>query len=385
MGGIGLDHVSKLFPGDVLAVNDVDLSIAEGEFMVLVGPSGCGKSTLLRMIAGLEGVSAGKISIGKRDVTELAPRSRDIAMVFQNYALYPHMRVWDNLAFALRLRRTPKAAMRERVGSVAGVLGLSDLVDRKPGALSGGQRQRVAIGRAMVREPQAYLMDEPLSNLDAKLRVGMRAELARLHDRLGVTTVYVTHDQVEAMTLGDRVAVLRDGTIQQCDTPERLFDAPANLFVAAFMGSPPMNLVPATVASGRVRFAGVDVPVNGGAAVADGEVIAGVRPTDLDPVEASTDPGLPRLRGTLEVVERLGAESHVIFPVDAPRLSGAAAAAADEATAESDATVLADDQRVRFVARVERRHGLAQGEVAEFAIRPDALHLFDPQTGAALR
>jgi multiple sugar transport system ATP-binding protein len=330
-------------------------------------------------------VSAGKISIGERDVTELAPRSRDIAMVFQNYALYPHMRVWDNLAFALRLRRTPKVAMRERVGSVAGVLGLSDLVDRKPGALSGGQRQRVAIGRAMVREPQAYLMDEPLSNLDAKLRVGMRAELARLHDRLGVTTVYVTHDQVEAMTLGDRVAVLRDGTIQQCDTPERLFDAPANLFVAAFMGSPPMNLVPATVASGRVRFAGVDVPVNGGAAVADGEVIAGVRPTDLDPVEASTDPGLPRLRGTLEVVERLGAESHVIFPVDAPRLSGAAAAAADEATAESDATVLADDQRVRFVARVERRHGLAQGEVAEFAIRPDALHLFDPQTGAALR
>jgi multiple sugar transport system ATP-binding protein len=385
MGGIGLDHVSKLFPGDVLAVNDVDLSIAEGECMVLVGPSGCGKSTLLRMIAGLEGVSAGKISIGERDVTELAPRSRDIAMVFQNYALYPHMRVWDNLAFALRLRRTPKVAMRERVGSVAGVLGLSDLVDRKPGALSGGQRQRVAIGRAMVREPQAYLMDEPLSNLDAKLRVGMRAELARLHDRLGVTTVYVTHDQVEAMTLGDRVAVLRDGTIQQCDTPERLFDAPANLFVAAFMGSPPMNLVPATVASGRVRFAGVDVPVNGGAAVADGEVIAGVRPTDLDPVEASTDPGLPRLRGTLEVVERLGAESHVIFPVDAPRLSGAAAAAADEATAESDATVLADDQRVRFVARVERRHGLAQGEVAEFAIRPDALHLFDPQTGAALR
>jgi multiple sugar transport system ATP-binding protein len=385
MGGIGLDHVSKLFPGDVLAVDDVDLSIAEGEFMVLVGPSGCGKSTLLRMIAGLEAVSAGNISIGERDVTELAPGSRDIAMVFQNYALYPHMRVWDNLAFALRLRRTPKVAMRERVGSVAGVLGLSELIDRKPGALSGGQRQRVAIGRAMVREPQAYLMDEPLSNLDAKLRVGMRAELARLHVRLGVTTVYVTHDQVEAMTLGDRVAVLRDGAIQQCDTPERLFDAPANLFVAAFMGSPPMNLVPATVASGRVRFAGVDVPVNGGAAVADGEVIAGVRPTDLDPVEASTDPGLPRLRGTLEVVERLGAESHVIFPVDAPRLSGAAAAAADEATAESDATVLADDQRVRFVVRVERRHGLAQGEVAEFAIRPDALHLFDPQTGAALR
>ena len=384
MGGIGLDHVSKVFPGGVVAVDDVELSIAEGEFMVLVGPSGCGKSTLLRMIAGLEGVSAGKIHIGERDVTELAPRSRDIAMVFQNYALYPHMRVWDNLAFALRLRRTPKVAMRERVGAVAGVLGLSELIDRKPGALSGGQRQRVAIGRAMVREPQAYLMDEPLSNLDAKLRVGMRAELVRLHARLGVTTVYVTHDQVEAMTLGDRVAVLRDGAIQQCDAHERLFDAPANLFVAAFMGSPPMNLAPATVASGRVRFAGVEVALNGVAA-ADGEVIAGVRPTDLDPVEQSTDPALPRLRGTLEVVERLGAESHVIFPVDAPRLSGAAAAAADEATSESDATVLTADQRARFVARVERRHGLRPGEVAEFAIRPDALHLFDPQTGAALR
>jgi multiple sugar transport system ATP-binding protein len=385
MGGIGLDHVSKVFPGGVLAVDDVELLIAEGEFMVLVGPSGCGKSTLLRMIAGLEGVSAGKIRIGERDVTELAPRSRDIAMVFQNYALYPHMRVWDNLAFALRLRRTPKLAMRERVGSVAGVLGLSDLIDRKPGALSGGQRQRVAIGRAMVREPQAYLMDEPLSNLDAKLRVGMRAELARLHARLGVTTVYVTHDQVEAMTLGDRVAVLRDGKVQQCDAPERLFDAPANLFVAAFMGSPPMNLVPAAVASGRVRFAGVEVPLNGGPALPDGEVIAGVRPTDLDPVEPGTDPGLPRLRGTLEVVERLGAESHVIFPVDAPRLTGEAAAAADEATAESDATVLATDQRVRFTARVERRHGLEEGAAVEFAIRADALHLFDPRTGVALR
>jgi multiple sugar transport system ATP-binding protein len=199
-----------------------------------------------------------------------------------------------------------------------------------------------------------------------------------------VTTVYVTHDQVEAMTLGDRVAVLRDGAIQQCDAPERLFDEPVNLFVAAFMGSPPMNLVPATVASGRVRFAGVEVPLNGVAA-RDGEVIAGVRPTDLDPVEPNTDPGLPRLRGTLEVVERLGAESHVIFPVDAPRLSGVAAAAADEATEESDATVLATDQRARFVARVERRHGLAQGQEAQFAIHPDALHLFDAQTGAALR
>ena len=201
-------------------------------------------------------MSSGTIRIGDRDVTELAPRSRDVAMVFQNYALYPHMRVWDNLAFALKLRRTPKPAMREQVGAVAGVLGLRELVDRKPGALSGGQRQRVAIGRAMVREPQAYLMDEPLSNLDAKLRVGMRAELARLHDRLGVTTVYVTHDQVEAMTLGDRVAVLRDGTVQQCDTPERLFEEPANVFVAAFMGSPAMNLVPGDVRGGPAARGG---------------------------------------------------------------------------------------------------------------------------------
>ena len=289
--------------------------------MVLVGPSGCGKSTLLRMIAGLEAVSSGTIRIGDREVTELAPRSRDVAMVFQNYALYPHMRVWDNLAFALKLRKTPKPAMREQVGEVAGMLGLKELLERKPGALSGGQRQRVAIGRAMVREPQAFLMDEPLSNLDAKLRVGMRAELARLHDRLGVTTVYVTHDQVEAMTLGDRVAVLRDGTVQQCDTPERLFDAPANVFVAAFMGSPPMNLVAGELREGRLRMAGVEVPLAAerraprrrDGARGDGPVIAGVRPTDLKP-RAGRDPALPRLRAELEVVERLGSRE----PPDLP-------------------------------------------------------------------
>ena len=284
MGGIVLDRVSKVFPGGVVAVDDVELSIGDGEFMVLVGPSGCGKSTLLRMIAGLEGVSGGTITIGDRDVTEIAPRSRDVAMVFQNYALYPHMRVWDNLAFALKLRRTPKPAMKEQVDAVAGVLGLTALIDRKPGALSGGQRQRVAIGRAMVREPQAYLMDEPLSNLDAKLRVGMRAELARLHRRLGVTTVYVTHDQVEAMTLGDRVAVMRDGTVQQCDTPERLFESPANVFVAAFMGSPAMNLVPGDVRDGRLRVRGDRAGARRGKH-RDGPVIAGVRPGDLLPAE----------------------------------------------------------------------------------------------------
>jgi multiple sugar transport system ATP-binding protein len=394
MGGIALERVTKVFPGGVTAVDDVELEIEDGEFMVLVGPSGCGKSTLLRMIAGLEGVSAGTIRIGDREVTELAPRSRDVAMVFQNYALYPHMRVWENLAFALRLRRTPKPAMKEKVGSVAGVLGLSELVERKPGALSGGQRQRVAIGRAMVREPQAYLMDEPLSNLDAKLRVGMRAELARLHERLGTTTVYVTHDQIEAMTLGDRVAVLRDGRIQQCDTPERLFDAPANLFVAAFMGTPPMNLVGAELRGGVLRLAGVEVPLagNGGTAAAgvaasavDGTVIAGVRPSDLLLAGPDVDPGLPRLRATLEVVERLGSESHVIFPVDAPALTGEAAVAADEATEEGDATLLAGDTRTRFTARVEGRRRLAPGETAEFAIDPATVHLFDPETGLTLR
>ncbi len=376
MGGIALAGVSKVFPGGVVAVDDVDLEIGDGEFMVLVGPSGCGKSTLLRMIAGLEGVSAGTIRIGERDVTEVAPRSRDVAMVFQNYALYPHMRVWDNLAFALKLRRVPKPALKEQVDSVAGVLGLRELVDRKPGALSGGQRQRVAIGRAMVREPAAYLMDEPLSNLDAKLRVGMRAELARLHDRLGTTTVYVTHDQVEAMTLGDRVAVLRDGTVQQCDTPETLFEAPANVFVAAFMGSPAMNLAPGVVRGGRLALAGIEIPV---ATRHEGPVIAGVRPTDLKPGDG------PRLRAELEVVERLGAESHLIFPVDAEKPAGEVAAAADEATEERDATLLAADDRARFTAFVGGRQRYRPGEVVELGVAPDSVHLFDPETGAALR
>jgi multiple sugar transport system ATP-binding protein len=381
MGGIALEGVSKVFPGGAVAVDDVDLQIGEGEFMVLVGPSGCGKSTLLRMIAGLEAVSGGKISIGDRDVTELAPRSRDVAMVFQNYALYPHMRVWDNLAFALKLRRTPKPALQERVGEVAGVLGLKELIDRKPGALSGGQRQRVAIGRAMVREPQAYLMDEPLSNLDAKLRVGMRSELARLHDRLGVTTVYVTHDQVEAMTLGDRVAVLRDGTVQQCDAPEQLFERPANVFVAAFMGSPAMNLVDAEVRGGQLHMAGLALPLPRGSAQ-EGPVIAGIRPTDL---VAEPDGDAPRLRAQLEVVERLGSESHLIFPVDAAKPGGQAAAAAVEANENDEATLLADDDRARFTAVVPGRRRFAVGDVVELGVPAAAVHLFDPATGAALR
>src|SRR6476646_713245 len=252
----------------VKAVDDVSLEIADGEFMVLVGPSGCGKTTLLRCIAGLEQVSSGRVIVGDDDVTDHSPRERDIAMVFQNYALYPHMTVGENLGFALKLRKTSKAERALRVGDVAAKLGLEELLDRKPGDISGGQRQRVAMGRAIVREPKVFLMDEPLSNLDAKLRVSMRGELARLHDRLGVTTIYVTHDQIEAMTLGQRVAVLRDGVLQQVDTPLRLYEAPVNVFVAAFIGSPSMNLVEADVADGVVRFAdhelrlpaGQDVP-----------------------------------------------------------------------------------------------------------------------------
>jgi multiple sugar transport system ATP-binding protein len=386
MGGIALEHVSKVYPGDVHAVRAVDLDVADGEFMVLVGPSGCGKSTLLRMVAGLEGVSGGHIRIGDREVTELAPRDRDVAMVFQNYALYPQMKVWDNLAFALRLRRTPKLELARQVGAVAETLGLEELVERKPGALSGGQRQRVAIGRAMVREPRAYLMDEPLSNLDAKLRVSMRSALARLHDRLGVTTLYVTHDQVEAMTLGDRVAVMRDGIIQQCDTPQALFERPLNLFVAAFMGSPSMNLLPGRAGDGVLRFAGVEVPLVKLGVRVEGEVVVGVRPSDLHPAGPDVHAGLPQIEAELEVVERLGTESHLIFPLDAAPLQAAVVEVAQEAVNDGEeATLLAGDDRLRITARVEGRQRFTVGQRVPFAIDPDGIHLFDPQTGAALR
>ena len=245
MGQIVLDHVTKVYPGGVKGIDDLSLDIADGEFMVLVGPSGCGKSTALRSIAGLEEITSGTISIGAHVVNDLPPKDRDIAMVFQNYALYPHMTVEQNLAFGLQQRKTPKDDIRRRVSEVAGLLGLDEYLKRKPAALSGGQRQRVAMGRAIVREPKAFLMDEPLSNLDAKLRVSMRASLSQLHERLGVTTVYVTHDQVEAMTLGQRVCVMRDGKLQQADSPQALFNAPVNLFVAGFMGSPAMNFATA--------------------------------------------------------------------------------------------------------------------------------------------
>src|SRR5215813_1863757 len=302
MAEIAVRNVSKVFSGDVVAIDDVSLGIADGEFIALVGPSGCGKSTLLRMIAGLEEVTAGSISIGDRDVTDLAPRSRDIAMVFQSYALYPHMTVRQNLGYGLKVRKTPKKEIAERVARAAQLLGLDELLDRKPAALSGGQRQRVAMGRAIVREPQALLMDEPLSNLDAKLRVSMRAQLAALHSRLATTTIYVTHDQIEAMTLGHRVAVMRDGRIQQVDTPQELYARPANLYVAAFIGSPAMNLVEAEVSAGHVRFGGYDIPLPATNSAPDGRVVVGIRPEAFED-GAFADPSLPRIGVTVEVVE----------------------------------------------------------------------------------
>src|SRR5262245_29488378 len=280
MAGIRLEHVTKAFDGGVVAVDDVNLTIDDGEFMVLVGPSGCGKSTLLRMIAGLEEITDGTISIGGRDVTELPPPERDIAMVFQNYALYPHMNVRENLGFGLSVRHTPKPEIRRRVEEVATLLGLEQLLDRKPAHLSGGQRQRVAMGRAIIREPVAFLMDEPLSNLDAKLRVGMRASLAELHARLSVTSIYVTHDQTEAMTLGHRVAVMRDGRIVQVDVPQKLYHDPTDLFVGTFIGSPSMNLVEATLDGDHVAFGQFRVPLDAGRRPTQDvdQVVLGIRP-----------------------------------------------------------------------------------------------------------
>jgi multiple sugar transport system ATP-binding protein len=383
MSGITLDRVTKIYANGVKAVDAVELDVAPGEFVVLVGPSGCGKSTLLRMIAGLEDVTDGTISIGGDDVTDKPPQKRDIAMVFQNYALYPHMTVRENLAYGLRLRKLPKAEWQQRVAHTAAKLGLEDLLDRKPSALSGGQRQRVAMGRAIVREPRAFLMDEPLSNLDAKLRVTMRAELARLHERLKVTTVYVTHDQVEAMTLGQRVAVLRDGVLQQVDTPQNLFHSPSNLFVAAFIGSPSMNLIEADVDDDRLSFAGVTMPLPEGSPAAGrrGRLIVGIRPTDFAH-SAATDSAWPRLRVLPDVVEDLGAEHHVIFTLDAPRVAVDAVRAAADAGGE-EGKLFADDRAV-FTATLDDSERVAGGSPVELAVNHRRFHFFDPDTGRRL-
>jgi len=387
MAEIVLEHISKEFPGQVVAVDDVSLEIGDGEFIVLVGPSGCGKSTVLRIIAGLEEVTWGEVYIGERKVTDLLPKERDVAMVFQNYALYPHMTVEENIGFGLRLRHTPKQEVRRRVQEAATILGLESLLDRKPVALSGGQRQRVAMGRAMVREPKGFLMDEPLSNLDAKLRVQMRAELARLRDRLRTTTVYVTHDQVEAMTLGDRVAVLKDGVLQQVDTPQRLFRQPANLFVAAFIGSPSMNLVEGKVADRSVSFAGFSLPVpaeHGLAAYQGRTVIVGLRPSDFEDADVWHRDGLPVIDVVPDVTEELGSEIHVIFTIDAPPVVTDDTTAALSEEGGEEALLPLGDGKATFTARVDPRSKARPREPIRLTIDPSRLHFFDPSTGEAV-
>jgi multiple sugar transport system ATP-binding protein len=372
---IVLEHVTKAFADEVVAVDDVSLEVASGEFLVLVGPSGCGKSTLLRMIAGLTEVTSGSISIGDRDVTDLPPRSRDIAMVFQNYALYPHMTVRENLGYGLKVRRTEKSEIARRVDEVAKLLGLEELLNRRPGALSGGQRQRVAMGRAIVREPRAFLMDEPLSNLDAKLRVGMRAQLSSLHARLGTTTIYVTHDQVEAMTLGQRVAVMRDGHVLQIDTPQTLYAAPTNLFVAAFIGSPSMNLVEADVQNGTVSFGGYHFATPH--APEDGRYVVGLRPEAFEDA-AFADPALPRIDVRVQVVEDLGADAHVIFPVDESPVD------VSEVREAAGEDVLLPADGALFTARVDAQTSAQVGKQLSLAVDAKRIHFFDPASGLRL-
>ena len=378
MAAIELQGVTKVFPNGFAAVHAVDLRIADGEFLVLVGPSGCGKTTLLRLLAGLEEVTQGRVTIGDRDVTDAAPRQRDIAMVFQNYALYPHMSVRQNLGYGLKVRRTPKAEARRRVEEVAAMLGLEALLDRRPAQLSGGQRQRVAMGRAIVREPKAFLMDEPLSNLDAKLRVGMRASLSELHRRLGVTTVYVTHDQTEAMTLGQRVAVMRDGRILQIDRPQKLYEEPRDLFVAAFIGSPAMNLVDARIEGDEVTFGQYRVTLDAARRPARGagKVVLGIRPESFeDAAFAPSD--LDTIDVEVAVLEELGADAHIFFRVDARQVTAEALEGAEDATLIADSTAL-------FSARVDPRTRARVGDRIRLAVSPGRFHFFDPQTGASL-
>jgi multiple sugar transport system ATP-binding protein len=381
MAAVELDRVTKTFAGGVVAVDDVTLSISDGEFIVLVGPSGCGKSTLLRLIAGLEEVTSGRISIADRDVTSLPARKRDLAMVFQNYALYPHMTVRQNLGYGLRVRRVPKAEISSRVADVASLLGLEELLDRKPGQLSGGQRQRVAMGRAIVREPKAYLMDEPLSNLDAKLRVGMRASLAQLHVRLGVTSVYVTHDQTEAMTLGQRVAVMHDGRIVQVDTPQRLYQSPRDLFVGTFIGSPAMNVVDATIVQDEIRFAGFCVPLHDVRRPPSGleHVVLGIRPESFDDA-AFAPAALPRIEVRADVLEDLGSDAYVFFRLDAARAQPPASLAPADA---EEAGLLADDS-ILFAARINPRAAVRADERMQLAVNPEQFYFFDRETGENL-
>ena len=389
MASVSLRGVSKTFAGDVEVVRDVSLDIIDGEFLVLVGPSGSGKSTLLRLIAGLERASKGDVLIGDRVVTSLRPKSRDVAMVFQNYALYPHMTVAQNLAFSLETHKVAKTEVRKRVQEIATVLGLDALLKRKPAELSGGQRQRVAMGRAMVRDPQVLLLDEPLSNLDAALRVEMRTELKRIHYTIGTTAVYVTHDQVEAMTLGDRVAVLRAGVLEQLDTPLGLYRHPANVFVAGFIGSPAMNLVEATVRSGTVSFGGYALPVPSGVDLAgydDRRIILGFRPTELEDATLVSDPSLPTVEATVDVIEELGPEVHLEC-----RLTGPGGADADVSFMQYSSrgvptTTPTDGAGGGGLLRaiVDPRTRAARGERMRLSLNPRGLHFFDCDTGVAV-
>ncbi|HLT69360.1 MAG TPA: sn-glycerol-3-phosphate ABC transporter ATP-binding protein UgpC [Acidimicrobiales bacterium] len=384
MASIRLEKITKRFPGaDAPAVDGVDLDIADGEFVILVGPSGCGKSTILRMIAGLEDITEGDLYIGDRRVNDLAPRERNLAMVFQNYALYPHLSVYENIAFPLRLHKAPDEEVEERVRRSAQMLELDELLDRKPSQLSGGQRQRVAMGRALVRDADAYLFDEPLSNLDAKLRGQMRTEISRIQSQLGITTVYVTHDQIEAMTLGDRVAVLRKGVLQQVAPPRELYEQPVNLFVAGFIGSPPMNFMPASVSGTTLELpvGRMEITADMANRVAGHDVlIAGVRPEHFE--DAALLDEDRRRQGLvfterIDVIEWLGSEQYAYIPFEAPEQV--------RRPLEELATELDSEQiRTQLVVTLDAESRVAEGEPADLWLDPSRMHLFDPESGENL-
>jgi multiple sugar transport system ATP-binding protein len=399
VGAVTFDGVSKIYQDGTKAVNDMDLEIQDGEFMVLVGPSGCGKTTALRMVAGLEDISEGVLKIGDKVVNHVPPRDRDIAMVFQSYALYPHLSVYENIAFGLKLKKMPKQEIAKRVEDAARVLGLEPYLKRKPRALSGGQRQRVAMGRAIVRNPEAFLMDEPLSNLDAKLRVQMRAEISKLQSDLGVTTVYVTHDQVEAMTMGDRVAVMRKGELQQVDEPQVLYDHPNNLFVGGFIGSPAMNMLEATIEqsngglaakAGKLSVALGDETLSARPGLKNYEgkkVVLGIRPEDLEDANLASDtPQNQRLTGMVELLEALGSEimAHFSVEAEAAETEETRELASDKGDPEGDIGVSAPEGKTVLVARVGARSKAKVGEQVEVAVDTRALHFFDPETGLGI-
>jgi len=384
MAPVSMEKVNKVYENGFHAVKDMDLNVGDGEFMVLVGPSGCGKTTALRMVAGLEDITSGILRIGGKEVNDETPKERDIAMVFQNYALYPHMSVRDNIGFALKLRKLPKAELKAKVDEAAEILGLTDWLDRKPGQLSGGQRQRVAMGRAIVRQPSVFLMDEPLSNLDAKLRVQMRAEVARIQRHLAVSTIYVTHDQVEAMTMGDRVTVMREGVLQQVDTPQHLYDNPDNIFVAAFIGSPAMNLYDAVVGENvrSIKLGSQEIDLPEAVVLkrpallgyAGKDVVVGLRPEHL-PAESDQATG-PKLVGEVDLVEALGSELVVHFTIDANRVLAEGAVDKDEAAAV---------KKGEGVARVAAKTPVKPGDRLTFAVSIEDMQFFDTKTGLAIR